>query len=94
MRTFTFECEDAYEADKLASLMSVQKDGTMWVTGIAAVIKNEVVVQLKDKSSHAVIMKSVEEAEKLRGLLTEVSLGRAAIRTSASTGHTTVVSVD
>jgi hypothetical protein len=39
-----FECEDHYEAEKLASLMSVQKDNTVWVSGLEAVVGNEVVI--------------------------------------------------
>jgi hypothetical protein len=94
MKTLTFECEDNYEAEKLASLISVQKDGTVWVTGVATVIGNEVVVQLKDKSSHAVVLKSSEDAEKLRKLLSDVSLGRAVVRTSDSSDRIAEIVID
>ena len=94
MKTLTFECEDNYEAEKLASLISVQKDGTVWVTGVATVIGNEVVVQLKDKSSHAVVLKSSEDAEKLRKLLSDIFLGRAVVRAIDSSDRKTKIVVD
>ena len=94
MKTLTFECEDNYEAEKLASLISVQKDGTVWVTGVATVIGNEVVVQLKDKSSHAVVLKSSDDAEKLRKLLSDIFLGRAIVRAIDSSDRKTKIVID
>ena len=93
MTTLKFECEDNYEAEKLASLVSVQKDGTFWVTGVAAVIGNEIVIQLKDKSSHAVVLMTGSEAEKLRRFLSDVLEGRAAITTSEVSGHFTEITI-
>jgi hypothetical protein len=94
MRTVTFECEDDYEAEKLASLVSVQKDGTFWVTGIATVIGNEIVVQLKDRSSHAVLLKSKADAEKLREFLDDVLIGTSVVRTSDFSGRIARVMID
>lgn len=91
MTTLRFECEDNYEAEKLASLVSVQKDGTFWVRAVAAVIGNEIVIQLKDKSSHAVVLKTGPEAEKLRRLLSDVLAGRAEITASEASGHVTQI---
>ncbi|MGI0037776.1 MAG: hypothetical protein ACRD99_05410, partial [Nitrososphaera sp.] len=81
-------------AEKLASLISVQKDGTVWVTRVATVIGNEIVLQLKDKSSHAVILKSGEEAEKLKKLLSDIFLGQALVRASDSSGRKTEIVID
>lgn len=86
MRKHTFLCDDSYEAEKLASLVSVQKDGTFWITGIAAVVGNEIVVQLKDKSSHAVVLKDDREARSLEDLLSQVIEGRITVRQSESAG--------
>jgi glutamate-1-semialdehyde aminotransferase len=94
MKILKFECEDTYEAEKLASLISVQKDGTVWVTSVAALVGNEIVVQLKDKSSHAVVMKTSNEAEKLRQELSEIFLGRVVVRTSNSAGRMAEIVVD
>lgn len=94
MKTLVFECEDNYEAEKLASLVSVQKDGTVWVTEVATVIGNEVVLQLKDRSSHAVVLKNRSEAEKLRQALSDVFDGRLVMQSSSSVGKTTEIIVD
>jgi hypothetical protein len=94
MKTLTFECEDNYEAEKLASLISVQKDGTVWVTGVAALIGNEIVLQLKDRSSHAVVLRTNKEAENLGRMLSDVFGGRATLRNSSSYGKIAEIAID
>lgn len=74
-----FECDGRYEAEKLAALVSVQKDGTVYVDGVAAVVGDEIVIKLKDKSSHAVVLKNRENVERLKALLEDVASGRAKI---------------
>jgi hypothetical protein len=82
MRTLKFECDDRYEAEKLASLMSVQKDNTVWVSGVVAVVGNEIVIQLKDFSSHAVMLKDEETVVRLRSLVIDVIKGKIKIHSS------------
>lgn len=86
MNTMTFECEDRYEAEKLASLMSVQRDGTVWIAGVGAIVRNEIVMQLKDRSSHSVVLKDTEAAERLRQLIYDVVKNRVKIRSTDSSG--------
>jgi hypothetical protein len=81
-----FECDGRYEAEKLAALVSVQKDNTLYVDGVTAVLGNEIVIKLKDKSSHAVVMKDRENATRLNTLLQDVAKGKAAIRGSDFAG--------
>ncbi len=94
MKTLAFDCDDRYEAEKLTSLLSVQKDGTVWLSGIAAVIGKEIVFQLRDRSSHSVVLKSSREAESLKIFLSEVLAGRAVILSSACEGSTAEIKVD
>jgi hypothetical protein len=82
MKTIKFECDDRYEAEKLAGLVSMQKDDTFYVDGIAAVIGNEIVIKLKDKSSHAVLLKDRENVNRLKSLLLDVIGGKTTIRSS------------
>ena len=82
MKTLKFECDDRYEAEKLASLMSVQKDNTVWVSGVVAVAGNEIVIQLKDLSSHAVMLKDEETVVRLRSLVIDVIKGKIKIHSS------------
>ncbi len=56
-------CEDKYEAQKLASLIYVKDNKETFVVGILEIIDNEIIVSLKDKSAHSVLLKDRLEAE-------------------------------
>jgi hypothetical protein len=93
MRTLKFECDDRYEAEKLASLMSVQKDNTVWALGIEAVIANEIVIQLKDRSSHAVLLKDEETVVRLSSFMTDLIKGKIKIQFSDYLGSVTGITI-
>ena len=93
MRTLKFECDDCYEAEKLASLMSIQKDNTMWVLGVEAVIGNEIVIQLKDRSSHAVLLKDEQTVVMLKSFVTDLMKGKMKIHSSESLGSITKITI-
>lgn len=82
MKTVKFECDDRYEAEKLASLMSVQKDNTVWVSGVVAVVDNEIVIRLKDWSSHAIMLKDEETVVRLKSFVMDVIKGKTRIHSS------------
>jgi hypothetical protein len=82
MKTVKFECDDRYEAEKLASIMSVQKDNTVWVSGVVAVVGNEIIIQLKDWSSHAVMLKDEETVVRLRSFVIDVVKEKIKIHSS------------
>jgi hypothetical protein len=65
-------CRDKYEAQKLASLIYLEDDNVTFVTKILNVIENEVVVSLKDKSAHSVLLKDNQNAEALVDFLQSV----------------------
>jgi NADP-dependent 3-hydroxy acid dehydrogenase YdfG len=94
MKTLKFQCDDRYEAEKLASLVSVQKDDTVYVDGVSAVIGNEIVIKLKDKSSHAVLLKDRENVDRLKSLLTDVVKGKIKIRASDFSGSVAEITLD
>jgi hypothetical protein len=93
MKTLKFECDDGYEAEKLASLMSVQKDNSVWVSSIQAVIGNEIVIQLKDKSSHAVLLRDEETVMRLKSFITDVIKGKIKIHSSDYSGSVTGIRI-
>ena len=93
MKTLKFECDDRYEAEKLASLMSVQKDNSVWVSSIQAVIGNEIVIQLKDRSSHAVLLKDEETVIRLKSFITDVIKGKIKIHSSDYLGSVTEIRI-
>ena len=69
-------CLDSYEAEKLSSMLHPDKDRLMYVIGIVALIKNEVVLMLKDKSCHSVIMKDDRNASRLSQLVKGLIFGK------------------
>ena len=56
MNTVTIICQDKYEAQKLANLIFVNDTKETYVTEILNVIENEVVLSIKDKSAHSIIL--------------------------------------
>jgi len=56
LNTVTILCQDKYEAQKLANLIFVNDTKETYVTEILNVVENEVVLSLKDKSAHSVIL--------------------------------------
>jgi len=93
MKTLEFECDDRYEAEKLASLVSIQKDNTVWVTGVGAVVGNEIVIQLKDRSSHAVLLKDEQTVMRLKLLLSDVLGGQTKIQSSSYFGSVAGITI-
>lgn len=56
-------CEDKYECQKLSSLIFIKDSNETYITKILNIIENEVVVELKDKSAHSVLLKNNEQVE-------------------------------
>jgi coenzyme F420-reducing hydrogenase delta subunit len=75
MKSETFECEDSYEAEKLAGLLAVQKDNSIYVLRVAGAVENEIIIMLKDKSSHSVTLKDEKNVRRLRSLIEDVVAG-------------------
>ena len=57
MNTITILCQDKYEAQKLANLIFVNDTKETYVTEILNVVENEVVLSIKDKSAHSIVLK-------------------------------------
>ncbi len=56
-------CEDKYECKKLASLIFIKESKETYITKILNIIENEVVVALKDKSAHSILLKDKFQVE-------------------------------
>ena len=61
MNTITILCQDKYEAQKLANLIFVNDTKETYVTAILNVIENEVILSIKDKSAHSVVLMDNEQ---------------------------------
>ena len=57
MNQITIFCQDKYEAQKFAALIFVKESLETCITEILNVIENEIILSLKDKSAHSVILK-------------------------------------
>lgn len=66
------ECEDKYEAQKLATLIFIKDGKETYITGILNVVKNELVILLKDKSAHSVLLKNETHVEKFADFIQSV----------------------
>ena len=62
MNTITVLCQDKYEAQKLANLIFVNDTKETYVTEILNVVENEVVLSIKDKSAHSIVLTDNDEA--------------------------------
>lgn len=50
-------CDDKYEAQKLSSLLFIKDMNETFITAILNIFDNEIVVALKDKSAHSILLK-------------------------------------
>jgi len=65
-------CDDKYEATKLATLIFIKEGNETFISGILNVVKNELVISLKDKSAHSILLKEEEEVEKFADFIQSV----------------------
>lgn len=56
-------CDDKYEAQKLASLIFIKEAKETFITSILNIVENELVVSLKDKSAHSIMLKDETHVE-------------------------------
>ena len=59
----TISCQDNYEAQKLASLIFIKEGKETYIKEILNVVDNELVVSLKDKSAHSILLENNEQVE-------------------------------
>ena len=57
MNQITILCNDKYEAQKLGGLIFVNETKETYITEILNTIEKEIVLSIKDKSAHSVILK-------------------------------------
>ena len=65
-------CQDKNEAEKLASLIFIKEGKETFITEILNVINNEIVVLLKDKSAHSILLKDNKEVESFADFIQSV----------------------
>jgi len=61
LNTVTILCQDKYEAQKLANLIFVNDTKETYVTEILNVVENEIILSIKDKSAHSVVLRDNDQ---------------------------------
>ena len=84
-------CEDNYEAQKLSSLIYVKDNNETFITGILEIIENELIIALKDKSAHSILLKDKSEAESFADFIQSVIEGHSRIADTFVSGNTVEV---
>ena len=84
------DCQDAYEARKLAGL--VHGSGKAYVVRILNVVGGEVVMGASDASAHSVMMRDSGQAESLAGFLQSVLDGEHRIGGAKVSGARVLIS--
>jgi len=57
------KCFDKNEAEKFASMIFIKEGKETYITEILNIVDNEIVVMLKDKSAHSILLKDNSQVE-------------------------------
>ena len=66
------DCEDKYEAQKLASLIYADDSKETNIISILNAVENELVIALKDKSAHSILLRDESNMEILADFMQSV----------------------
>ena len=72
MNKIEIVAEDKYEAQKLASLIFVKEGNETFITEIIDVFETEIVISIKDKSVHSIVLKDKEQVVKFTDFMQSV----------------------
>ncbi|MEC7710930.1 MAG: hypothetical protein VX587_01285 [Thermoproteota archaeon] len=64
--------QDKYEAQKLASLIFVKEGNETFITEIIDVFETEIVISIKDKSVHSVVLRDKEQVVKFTDFMQSI----------------------
>ena len=65
-------CLDNYEAQKLSTMIYIKDGKETFITKILNIVENEIVVLLKDKSAHSILLKDNSQAESFADFIQSV----------------------
>jgi hypothetical protein len=89
-----FVCEDEYEAQKLASLIYVKQDNETFISGVLEIVENEIIVSLKDKSAHSILLKDKFEVENFADFIQSIVEKKHKIRNTEISKNTVEITKD
>ena len=64
--------QDKYEALKIASLIFVKEGNETFITGIIDVFETEIVISIKDKSVHSIVLKHKDQVMKFTDFMQSI----------------------
>ncbi len=80
-------CEDAYEARKLAGLIYASESGETNIESVLNTVGNELVIALKDKSAHSILLEDASGAEAFADFVQSVTDGEHGIVRAVAEGR-------
>lgn len=80
-------CLDKSEAEKLASLIFIKEGKETYITEILNVVENEIVILLKDKSAHSVLLRDNTQVESFADFIQSVIEKEHKIIDTLTTGY-------
>ncbi len=83
------KCLDKNEAEKLVSMIFIKEGKETYIIQILNIIDNEIVVKLKDKSAHSILLKDNSQVESFADFIQSVFENRHKI-VNASTSENEV----
>ena len=66
------KCLDKNEAEKLASMIFIKEGKETYIAEILNIFDNEIVVKLKDKSAHSILLKDNTQVESFADFIQSV----------------------
>ena len=72
MNRIEIVAQDKYEAQKLASLIFVKEGNETFITEIIDVFETEIVISIKDKSVHSIVLKDKDQVVKFTDFMQSI----------------------
>ncbi len=66
------KCFDKTEAEKLSSMIFIKEGKETYIIEILNIVDNEIVVKLKDKSAHSILLKDNSQVESFADFIQSV----------------------
>jgi len=81
-------CQDKNEAVKLASLIFIKDGMETFIYSVVNVYENEIVISLKDKSVHSIVLKDAKQVEIFTDFIQSVVEKESQITDTKAAGDT------
>ncbi|WP_042683549.1 hypothetical protein [Candidatus Nitrosotenuis chungbukensis] len=87
-------CQDKHEAVKLASLIFIKDGMETFIRSVVNVYGSELVISLKDKSVHSIVLRDAEQVEAFTDFVQSVVEGKSKITGTKAENDTVEITKD